>query len=323
MINTIHNTDCLQGLKTLPDGYVNCCVTSPPYFGLRDYGVDGQIGLEETPDSYVQKLVDVFSEVKRVLKKDGTLWLNIGDSYSGSNGNGYKQTLQQTNGAYSSDENFQLSKKMNRNAGCKPKDLLMIPAEVAIALRKNGWYLRQDIIWHKPNPMPESVTDRCTKSHEYIFLLSKSRSYYYDDKAIQEDSVDPESFTGRRERNAPTMAKHDLKNLKNAGSIKENGKLTSGQFYEKRNKRSVWTVTTKPYAESHFATFPEDLIVDCIKAGCPENGIVLDPFMGAGTTALVASKLNRNYIGFELNPEYISIANKRLSNTLGLFNPAA
>ena len=193
----------------------------------------------------------------------------------------------------------------------KDKDLIGIPWAVAFALRADGWWLRQDIIWHKPNPMPESVTDRCTKAHEYIFLLTKSARYYYDAEAVKEDSIDEESYTGRRKRNAGTMASVDAKNYKFNGSIKD-GVLKSGQLYEKRNKRSVWTVTTKPFSEAHFATFPEDLIKPCILAGCPEGGVVYDPFMGAGTTALVAHKLHRNFIGSELNPDYVKIADRRL-----------
>lgn len=316
MLNTIFNIDCKQGLKNLPDQSVNCIVTSPPYYGLRDYGVDGQIGLEETPIAYVQNLVEVFREARRVLMDDGTLWLNLGDSYAGSNGNRGKDC---NDIKYKRAGHIEGKRPTSSIDNLKNKDLIGIPWMVAFALRADGWYLRQDIIWHKPNPMPESVTDRCTKSHEYIFLLSKSARYYYDADAIKEDSIDEESYTNRRERNAPKMATFDIKNLKNAGSIKSNGKLTSGQIYEKRNKRSVWTVTTKPFKESHFATFPEDLIAPCILAGCPENGIVIDCFMGAGTTALVSRKLNRNYIGFELNPDYIKIAEKRIHNTIGLF----
>jgi len=311
-INKILLGDCLEVLKTLPDNSIDCCVTSPPYYGLRDYGCDGQIGLEETPEMFVASLMAVFNEVNRVLKKEGTLWFNMGDTY-----NAYKANTGDTK--YAGISGRPTHKTGLTVSALKNKDLIGIPWMCAFALRANGWYLRQDIIWHKPNPMPESVTDRCTKAHEYIFLLSKSNQYYYDNEAIKEDSVDKESYTGRRERNAPTMAKHDLKNLKNAGSIQENGKLTSGQIYEKRNKRSVWTVTTKPFSGSHFATFPEDLISDCIKAGCPEGGIVLDPFSGAGTTALVAAKLNRKYIGIELNPEYLKIAEKRISDQIGLF----
>lgn len=312
LINTIHNIDAKEGYKLLEDKSINTIVTSPPYYGLRDYGVNGQIGLEETPEMYVNNLVEIFRNLKTKLRDDGTLWLNLGDTYSATRWSNKPGTGFQGDGSAS-------NVRIIKNTGLKNKDLIGIPWMVAFALRSDGWYLRQDIIWHKPNPMPESVTDRCTKAHEYIFLLSKSSQYYYDNEAIKEESVDEESYTGRRERNAPTMAKHDLKNLKNAGSIQENGKLTSGQVYEKRNKRSVWTVTTRPFKDSHFATYPEELIKDCILAGCPEGGIVLDPFMGAGTTALVSKKYGRNYIGFELNPEYVNIAENRLMKELGIF----
>ena len=287
-LNKIYNEDCLTFLKQMPDQYVECCITSPPYFGLRDYGMAGQIGLEETPEAYVEKMVAVFREVRRVLKDDGTLWLNLGDSYAGSRYNPRKF-----------------------NHGVKEKDLMGIPWMVAFALRADGWYLRQDIIWHKPNPMPESVTDRCTKSHEYIFLLSKSLQYYFDAKAIAEQQQQSSrerltrGWNGDGDRGYPNGPQNHLKNYMGSFDSVEETPLT-------RNKRDVWTVTTKPYREAHFATYPPDLIEPCIKAGCPEGGIVLDPFMGAGTTALVAHKLNRNYIGTELNPEYCQIAEKRI-----------
>lgn len=318
-INKIYNEDCLTGLKKLDDESIDCCITSPPYFGLRDYGHEEQIGLEQTPELFVAKMVEVFTEVKRALKPDGTLWFNMGDTYYNYRGTNDFSTKQTISNNKAHEMQSASGKRNFKNESLKGKDLIGIPWMCAFALRSAGWYLRQDIIWNKPNPMPESVTDRCTKAHEYIFLLSKSSQYYYDNEAIKEESVDEESYTGRRERNAPTMAKHDLKNLKNAGSIQENGKLTSGQVYEKRNKRSVWTVTTRPFKDSHFATFPERLITDMIKAGCREGGLILDPFMGAGTTAVVARKLQRNFIGFELNAEYLKIAENRLRNELGMF----
>lgn len=310
-LNHIYNENCLTGLKNLADNSIDCCVTSPPYYGLRDYGTEDQIGLELTPNEFVKVLVELFSEVKRVLKKEGTLWLNLGDSYAGSgkgaaiypdNAKKWKQgTNKGTVGATLTSFNTAVN-------GLKPKDLIGIPWMVAFALRSNGWYLRQDIIWHKPNPMPESVTDRCTKSHEYIFLLSKSAKYYYDNESIKYESLTNDN--GVRDR--------DNSRLNNTpGRTKMAGLKTND--YDMSNKRSVWTVTTKPFSEAHFATFPEDLIVDCIKAGCPEGGIVLDPFMGAGTTAIVARKLNRNYIGYELNPDYIKIAEKRIYNEIGIF----
>lgn len=320
MKNKIINSDCIEGMKHLPDKSINCCVTSPPYFGLRDYGHDGQIGLEETPDLFVQKMVDVFREVKRVLKDDGTLWLNLGDSYWGG---GWR-------GAQLSDKSGQIQKNHEgthcgtalKNIGTgkhdvfKSKDLIGIPWRVAFALQADGWYLRQDIIWHKPNPMPESVSDRCTKAHEYIFLLSKSQRYYYDSDAIKyemlESSVqrNQSGWNGNEDRGWLSGKQNNLSKYLGSDKAKDQ-KLA--------NKRSVWTVTTKPFSDAHFATFPEDLIVDCIKAGCPEGGIVLDPFMGAGTTAVVAKKLNRDYVGFELNPDYVKIAEKRLYNQIGMF----
>jgi DNA modification methylase len=297
--NKIYQGDVLKVLKTFPDESIHCCVTSPPYWGLRDYGVEGQLGLESTPEEYVANLVEVFREVKRVLRDDGTLWLNLGDSYNGSGGAG---------GDYSKGglKEGQPKYPGRKVATLKPKDLVGIPWMVAFALRADGWYLRQDIIWHKPNPMPESVTDRCTKAHEYIFLLSKNRKYHYDNEAIRE----PYQSKKEKPRN---KAAEGYNNSYVGGRWSEGVR----DYYSagKRNKRSVWTVTTKPFREAHFATFPPDLIEPCILAGCPEGGIVLDPFMGSGTTAVVALKHNRNYIGIELNPEYIKIAEKRISET--------
>ena len=310
--------DVREVLKTLDDESVQCVVTSPPYWGLRDYGTatweggdencehkvgratrgglsemqsgniggfgdesiknggkcpkcgairkDKQLGLEETPEEFVDNLVKMFREIKRVLREDGTVWLNLGDSYFGSSGQGGKTEKQTTNtGSYHSH-----TRKSNT---LKTKDLCGIPWRVAFALQSDGWYLRQDIIWHKPNPMPESVQDRCTKAHEYIFLLTKSAKYFYDVDAVKEESTD------------------DTDSL--------------------RNKRSVWTITTKPYKEAHFATFPPELPELCIKAGSREGDIVLDPFFGSGTTGWVAQRLGRKWIGVELNPEYIKIAEKR------------
>lgn len=355
MINKIFNADVLsdKGLARLPDQSVHCIVTSPPYFGLRDYGVEGQIGLEETPDQYVQKLVHVFREARRVLRDDGTVWLNLGDSYASSSKNRTEdQAIKNSTLQGSLKTQSQILKQQSKIvSGLKPKDLIGIPWRVAFALQADGWYLRQDIVWAKPNPMPESVTDRCTKSHEYIFLLSKSQRYYYDHVAIMQDvkmssverlmqdvenqegnmkakaSWNGSSFdkgkTGEMMATRGGLRKSGNKERKDRpGAPENNGAHQKGSVpWEgmKANKRSVWTVTTKPFKEAHFATFPEDLIVDCIKAGCPEDGIVLDPFMGAGTTALVARKLNRNYVGFELNRSYIEIAEKRLQKELGMF----
>lgn len=337
MTNQIINSDCIEGMKLLPDESIDCCVTSPPYFGLRDYGNDGQIGLEDTPEQFVSKMVEVFTEVKRLLKPEGTLWLNLGDSYAGSgkglNGDGSPGRCGDKQNTHKGTVTGNISKPA-KLTNFKPKDLIGIPWMVAFALRSTGWYLRQDIIWAKPNPMPESVTDRCTKSHEYIFLLTKSQKYFYDHEAIKQDSKDPQDDARRYEtqtwdnKNSPDKLRNGIRPRRIGGNkygddTSEFNRTKSGNMYfglEKANKRSVWTVTTKPFSEAHFATFPQDLIVDCIKAGCPVDGIVLDPFMGAGTTALVASKLNRNFVGFELNPDYIKIAKDRLRNELGMFN---
>ena len=291
--------DCIESLKTLDDEYVNCCVTSPPYWGLRDYGESDQLGLEETPEEYVANMVKVFSEVKRVLTKDGTLWLNLGDSYAGNcsrTPSGRAGMGKEREGIYS-----------RLGDGLKSKDLVGIPWRVAFALQADGWYLRQDIIWHKPNPMPESVTDRCTKSHEYIFLLSKSPKYYYDHEAVKEKCS--EATIERFKQDIESQTGSNRVPFKNNGNIKAVG---DGEL---RNKRSVWTVNTQPYSEAHFATYPTKLIRPCIKAGCPKGGVVLDPFGGSGTTAEVANELHRDAILCELNPEYCKLINKRLSLT--------
>jgi len=284
--------DCLKSLRNLAPKSVNTCVTSPPYFGLRDYGDEGQLGLEETPEEFVENLVKVFKEVKRVLRDDGTVWLNLGDTYCGTGHKGNHVDPKHKKG-----RNAQKTAVNNKLDGFKSKDLIGIPWRVAFALQQDGWYLRQDIIWHKPNPMPESVRDRCTKSHEYIFLLSKSMKYYYDNEVIKEDSI---SIVKKRTRKVGMGVGS---NIGTKGSAGNNGK---------RNKRSVWTVTTKPFKGAHFAVFPMDLIEPCVLAGCPEGGTVLDPFGGSGTTGLVAQNNNRNAILLELNPEYIEIAELRL-----------
>jgi DNA modification methylase len=321
--------DCLAGLKTLPDNSVDCCVTSPPYYGLRDYGVAGQIGLEETPEAYINKLVEVFTEVYRILKPTGTLWLNIGDSYWGGKGYsgssaGIYQYERRKEGKSITPEcsNFggkgTIRPTDRKHEYIKAKDLIGIPWMLAFALRDKGWYLRQDIIWAKPCHMPESVTDRCTKSHEYIFLLSKSRKYYFDHEAIME----PAAYDGRKDTRMKGSHKYSqgvtgLTPQTFAARGHERWTVRNGVYI--RNKRDVWTVNTKPYKEAHFATYPPELIVPCIKAGCPQGGTVLDPFMGSGTTAVVARKLNRNFFGIELNPKYIQIAEKRLHEELGMF----
>lgn len=308
-VNKIYQGDSLEVLKTFPDDNIDCCITSPPYWGLRDYSVEGQLGLEKTPEEYVAKMVDVFREVRRALRPEGTCWLNLGDSYSTPK-EGNTETSKNPTRVTDS-----FKKELPR--GMKPKNLVGIPWRVAFALQADGWWLRQDIIWAKPNPMPESVTDRCTKSHEYIFLLTKSSDYYYDHEAIKEDSVDKESYVGRRFRSAKAIvAAHGRPGNPNT---LDKGNEADGKTYEKRNKRSVWTVTTKPFAEAHFATFPEALIEPCVKAGCPAGGIILDPFMGAGTTAVVAEKWGRQWVGIELNPKYIEIANNRITKNRTMF----
>ena len=308
----IFQGNCLDKLKELPKQSINTCITSPPYWGLRDYQTDHQFGLEETPEEFVNNLVKVFKEVKRVLRDDGTVWLNLGDSYAGPKGNNRGKGVGggQKRGELMGFNNI----KTKVPKGLKIKDLVGIPWRVAFALQQDGWYLRQDIIWHKPNPMPESVTDRCTKAHEYIFLLSKCPKYYFDNEAIKEDSIYAPNKTKEVER-----AKGYYKGK---WSNPEKGSRHDGSFKairEKRNKRSVWSVATKSFKASHFATFPMDLIEPCVLAGCPEGGTVLDPFGGSGTTGIVANNHNRNAILIELNKEYIEIAKKRIDDQGSMF----
>ncbi|MDR0864987.1 MAG: site-specific DNA-methyltransferase [Candidatus Symbiothrix sp.] len=318
MINVIHTGEALCELKKLADKTCHCCVTSVPYFNLRDYGHKEQIGLEKTPEEYVQKLVAIFGEVKRVLRDDGTLWLNIGDSYNGSGKAKGDKTVQ---------NRVQVSNRASHATnptkidGLKAKDLIGIPWMLAFALRNDGWYLRQDIIWQKPNPMPESVTDRCTKSHEYIFLLSKSNKYYFDSKAIAEpvENTKPNHDNQTQKTELRPQRYGGKKYTANPDVFCRTKSGNAYDYRPYRNKRSVWTCPTANFKDAHFAVYPEKLILPCIKAGCPEGGIVLDPFMGSGTTAVVARKLNRNYIGIELQPKNVEIANKRIRNELGLF----
>lgn len=287
--------DCREQLRTLPERSVNCCVTSPPYFGLRDYGHEAQMGLEPTPDEFVAGMVAVFAEVRRVLRDDGTLWLNLGDSYNAQPGQ--RKTADKA-GAKQQTNAGSPGAPSRHVADLKPKDLIGIPWRVAFALQADGWYLRSEIIWHKPNPMPESVTDRPTKAHEQLFLLAKSPRYYYDAEAVKEDGVGRETYFG------------------SDAYSKGSGRNDSGSYNDKvctkRNRRSVWTITTKPFKGAHFATFPPDLIEPCILAGCPPEGTVLDPFGGAGTTGLVAKLHGRNAILCELNPEYAAMARERI-----------
>lgn len=420
LVNTIHLMHVMDGLKAMPDKSVHCVVTSPPYYALRDYGIKGQIGLEDTPEEFIRVMVDIFNEVRMVLVDGGTLWINMGDSYWGGKGkSGQSYSSEYQNERYSAGRSYngaqhqiagakQTRPTDKKHPVYKPKDLCGMPWKLAFALQEAGWYLRQDIIWSKPNPMPESVADRCTKSHEYIFLLSKSPKYYFDafsiatpyaDKTLTihgkdykmgkmdgtelgdgliasdgwarrtttrkpkewktPDGWDTSSGDGGhgsfhkdgREKGAvnsrnprpgvdtragnqgsvngiPATSERLLKYqndeiggrgfIGHSGYHDSNGDLIGNG---KANKRSVWTVSTIPFKEAHFATFPEALIVDCIKAGCPPDGIVLDPFMGAGTTAIVASKLGRNFIGFEINPKYLKMAINRLKKVLGMFMP--
>jgi DNA modification methylase len=314
--------DAGERLRELPDESVHCVVTSPPYFGLRNYGVVGQIGLEPSPAEYVETLVEVFREVRRVMRKDGTLWLNLGDSYASTppgnktRGVSGASTLNGINGSSGQYREtlaggHATKRDTSKIAGIKPKDLLGIPWMVAFALRADGWWLRQDIVWSKPNPMPESVTDRCTKAHEYLFLLSKSERYWFDAAAIAETAVGPAGGNIK-----PTKgAGQDLMRTRNGLHLAQERAREVGGF-EYRNKRSVWTVTTQPYAEAHFATFPPALVDPCILAGCPKGGTVLDPFGGAGTTALVADRLGRDAILIELNPAYAEMARRRISDDM-------
>lgn len=315
-LNIVYNMDCLRGLRQMPNDFVDCCVTSPPYFGLRDYNVEGQIGLEKSAEEYIEKLVDVFREVYRVLKPSGTLWLNIGDSYAGSG----KGAADYPENAKKWKQGTNRGTVGNRTAyefvtACKHKDLIGIPWMLAFALRDSiGYYLRQDIIWHKPNPMPESVLDRCTKSHEYIFLFSKSSRYYFNHEEMQEQAV--YKAVQRSENTSRYGGRKYTANPENFNRTK------SGNAYNytgKRNKRDVWTVSTKPERSAHFAAFPKELIEPCILAGCPVGGIVLDPFMGTGTTAMVARTYGRNFIGYEINAEYLEIIKRKIQVTQNMF----
>jgi DNA modification methylase len=333
--------DCIEGLRTLPDASVHCCVTSPPYWGLRDYGHDGQIGLEATPEAYVARMVEVFREVRRVLRDDGTLWLNLGDTYANTpvgkfNGGGFTDVSAKTGGRDLSGVATSGGVNKWKASGLKQKDLVGIPWRVAFALQADGWWLRQDIIWHKPNPMPESVRDRCTKAHEYVFLLTKSERYYYDAEAVSE-AVAVSTTARLSQPSLPLQAGSDRVPGKTNGPMKAVGPrfggnkfgdsddpkhaTKSGNVYQipdangRRNRRSVWTITTKPYSGAHFAVMPADLVEPCIKAGCPEGGTVLDPFAGSGTTLAVAAELGRSGIGCELNPEYIELANQRIAKS--------
>jgi DNA modification methylase len=336
-ISLLHG-DCLQVLRSLAADSVHCCVTSPPYWGLRDYGADRQIGREETPEEYVAALVAVFREVRRVLRHDGTLWLNLGDSYAGSGKGGQSEEKR------SKHWQPEYASRAVVPTGLKLKDLVGIPWRVAFALQADGWYLRSEIIWHKPNPMPESVTDRPTTAHERIFLLSKEPQYYYDYDAIREPlaessierlSQDIENQEGSRRANGGAKTNGAMKAVYFGGEKGRNytpepgdpnfrhGSEQWGREYAPkdgmRNKRTVWEVASMPFKEAHFAAYPPKLIEPCILAGCPREGMVLDPFFGAGTTGLVADRLQRHCTGIEINSEYVNIAAKRLAEEGGMF----
>ena len=311
-MNLIEFGDCRETMRRWAAAGIRAqtCVTSPPYFGLRDYGHAGQIGLEQTPDEYIAAMVEVFRCVRDVLADDGTLWLNIGDSYASNPASGGAQSSKMTGGEHKRTPG---ERKYQRPDGCKPKDLIGIPWMLAFALRADGWYLRQDIIWSKPNPMPESVRDRCTKAHEYIFLLSKSERYFYDSEAMKEPSVSEKAAGNKRHKyadayNAGTSEEHRTK----AGLV-----ALAGVEWETRNRRSVWTVATRPYKGAHFATFPPALIEPCILAGSSPGDVVLDPFMGSGTTAAVALQHGRQYLGCELNPAYQPLQDARIADAVG------
>jgi DNA modification methylase len=300
-MNTFYTGDAIKILEILPSESVHCCVTSPPYYGLRDYGVEGQFGLEKNPEEYVNKLVDVFKEVRRVLRNDGTVWLNIGDSYNGC-GNNKPHTGSYGVRGHANEQDKFFTRGLVENI--KTKDLIGIPWMIAFALRNDGWYLRSDIIWHKSNPMPESVKDRPTKSHEYIFLLSKNAKYYYDFEAIKEPSI---YQPGDRE----DIKKGGFNSKYHDNDSARKGDESFRSIREMKNKRSVWKVPIKPFKGAHFAVFPPDLIKPCILAGCPIGGQVLDPFGGSGTVAMVASELGRDSVYIDLNPDYTQMAKAR------------
>ena len=356
----IINADVMDGLRQLPDDSVHCVVTSPPYWGLRDYGVEGQIGLEPTLDAFLGRLVEVFREVRRVLRPDGTCWVNMGDSYAGSWGAQSRGEAPGPASTLSGGQVYAAPKQthtgsLKRTPGLKPKDLIGQPWRLAFAMQADGWWLRQDIIWSKPNPMPESVTDRCTKAHEYVFMLTKAERYWYDAEAIKEFATYPDGPNAPDKIVSPYgqgMSRNNIGAKGNANGFR-GGSYVGGSpgprtsvgnskpdkqrghtrrhagFNDRwdampkdeqrgsRNKRSVWTIATVPFPEAHFATFPPELPELCIKAGCPKGGTVLDPFGGAGTTGLVADRLQRNAILIELNPDYAAMAERRINGDRG------
>ena len=318
-LNTILCGDSLKILKTLPDNSVHCCVTSPPYYGLRDYGMAGQIGREPIPEQYIVRLVEIFRDVRRVLRADGTLWLNIADSYAGSGKGRNADGSHRPDGKQGTNRGTiaGVLHKAPSSVGCKPKDLMGIPWMLAFALRQDGWYWRSDSIWMKNNPMPESVKDRPTRCYEHVFLLSKSRRYFYDWESVAEP-VAASTPDRMRHRYSDSHKygtdipgqRHQTLNSRRPGGYAES------EIPQVRNRRDVWLINTVPYKGGHFAAFPPKLAETCILAGCPEGGLVLDPFFGSGTTGLAAKRLNRHYIGIELNPLYCEMAKERMGGDL-------
>ena len=308
-LDTIFCGDALDVLRTLPDNFVHCCITSPPYYALRDYGAEGQIGREERPAQYVARLTEVFSEVWRVLRPGGTLWLNIADTYAAKGKPGESMDPK-----YPKGRTGQMAEINRKVEGCKAKDMIGIPWMLAFALRDSGWYLRSDIIWMKANPMPESCKDRPSRCYEHVFLLTKSCCYYYDAAAIAEPMAASSIARYKRGRIGGKYAEE----VPGQGNIQGLNKARSGGYYEDdalptvRNKRDVWQINPFPYKGGHFAAFPPKLVETCLLAGCPQDGIVLDPFLGSGTTAAVAKQMGRHYIGIELNPNYCTLAEQRI-----------
>ena len=306
--------DSREALRSLPADSVNCAVTSPPYYGLRDYGADGQIGREETPERYIENLVGIFREVHRVLRPDGTLWLNIADSYCGT---GHKGEF--ADPKYPNGRTGQKTAVNNKFAGCKAKDLIGIPFMLALALRDDGWYLRNSIIWEKGNAMPESAKDRLTRSYEFVFLLAKSRKYYFDGAAIAEPmaAVSVKRLKGGRTDNTKYADKIPGQTAQNINRARASGTFTDEEIPKFRNKRDVWRINTCAYHGVHYAAFPPKLAETCILAGCPVGCVVLDPFMGSGTVGLAAKQSGRHYIGVELNAEYCRLADERIKGVSG------
>ena len=313
-LDTIYIGDCLEVLKTLPDESVHCCVTSPPYYALRDYGMEEQIGREATPKEYISRLTEVFTEVRRVLRSDGTLWLNIADTYAGKGNQG--DFVDPKNPKGRNGQAVALNYKVE---GCKPKDMIGIPWMLAFSLRDAGWYLRNDIIWMKENPMPESCKDRCSRCYEHIFLLSKSRKYFFDAKAISEPIAPATAerlkrgMKGGNKYGKPVPGQPQTQTINRP---RAHGEITDSMINPMRNKRDVWVVNTVPFKGGHYAAYPPKPVEPCLLAGCPEGGIVLDPFFGSGTTGMVAKQLNRHYIGIELNPEYAELAKARIGGEI-------